>query len=334
MTERLKYEVMPDWEQLPAGYVHQDVDGVAVDSQDRVYLMTRGDARLIVYNLDGSFLRSWGEGLFTPRTHGVTIGPDDMVYTVDDGDHTVRKFTPEGKQLMVIGTPGVPSDTGYDVEAGMKGVRAGLESIRRGGPPFNRPTCAAVAANGDIYVCDGYGNARIHRFKADGTLIRSWGEPGSGPGQFALPHGVCIAPDGRVFVADRENDRLQIFSPEGEFLDQWTHLQRPTGVCMDREGRIYVSNLWWRVGQFSFVHGPIRHDLPGHITILSPEGGILLRWIDADRTAPGNFIATHAIAVDSHGDIYVGEVTHTFGVTPGLVPTNAHTFQKFERRSA
>jgi sugar lactone lactonase YvrE len=333
MTEGLKYEVMPDWEQLPAGYVHQDVDGVAVDSQDRVYLMTRGDARLIVYNLDGSFLRSWGEGLFTPRTHGVTIGPDDMVYTVDDGDHTVRKFTPEGTQLMVIGTPGVPSDTGYDVEAGMKGVRAGLESIRRGGPPFNRPTCAAVAANGDIYVCDGYGNARIHRFKADGTLIRSWGEPGSGPGQFALPHGVCIAPDGRVFVADRENDRLQIFSPEGEFLDQWTHLQRPTGVCMDRAGRIYVSNLWWRVGQFSFVHGPIRHDLPGHITILSPEGGILLRWIDADRTAPGNFIAPHAIAVDSHGDIYVGEVTHTFGVTPGLVPTNAHTFQKFERRS-
>jgi sugar lactone lactonase YvrE len=108
MTEGLKFEVVPDWEQLPAGYVHRDVDGVAVDSQDRVYLMTRGDARLIVYNRDGSFLRSWGEGLFTPRTHGVTIGPDDLVYTVDDGDHTVRKFTPEGKQLMVIGTPGRP----------------------------------------------------------------------------------------------------------------------------------------------------------------------------------------------------------------------------------
>ncbi len=326
MTVGLKYELVPGWEHLPAGYEHRDVDGVAVDSQDRVYLLTRGDARLIVYNRDGSFVRSWGEGVFTPRTHGVTIGPDDSVYAVDDGDHSVRKFTPEGKQLMVIGTPGVPSDTGYDIKAGVK-------SILRGGPPFNRPTGAAVAPNGDIYVCDGYGNARIHRFTADGTLIRSWGEPGIGPGQFFLPHGICIAPDGRVFVADRENDRLQIFSPEGEFLDQWTHLQRPTDVCMDREGRIYVSNFWWRVGQSSFVHGPIRHDLPGHITVLSPEGGILLRWIDADVTAPGNFVAPHTIAVDSRGDIYVGEVTYTLAVARGLVPPDTHTFQKFACKS-
>jgi hypothetical protein len=94
MTERLKYEVVPGWEQLPEGHVHHDVDGVAVDSQDRVYLMTRGDARLIVYNRDGSFLRSWGEEIFTPRTHGVTIGPDDLVYTVDDGGSHRPKIHP------------------------------------------------------------------------------------------------------------------------------------------------------------------------------------------------------------------------------------------------
>jgi len=322
----LKYQVIEGWEKLPAGYVHRDVDGVAVDSHDRVYLVTRGDARLIVYNQDGSFVRSWGEGFFTQRTHGVAIGPDDAVYIVDDGDHTVRKFTLEGKQLMVIGTPGVPSDTGYDKKAGTK-------SIRRGGAPFNRPTGAAIAPNGDIYVCDGYGNARVHQFNAGGTLIRSWGEPGSGPGQFVLPHGICIAPDGRVFVADRENDRIQIFSPEGKLLDMWTHLQRPTDICMDREGRIYTSSFWWQVGMTSFTHGVIRHDLPGHITVLSPEGGILLRWIDADRTAPGNFIAPHTIAVDSHGDLYVGEVTYTVGVSRGLVPSDAHTFQKFVRKS-
>jgi hypothetical protein len=323
----LKYEVLEGWEKLPAGYVHRDVDGVAVDSQDRVYVMTRGDARLIVYNRDGSFVRSWGEGLFTQRTHGVTIGPDGSVFTVDDGDHSVRKFTPEGKQLMVIGTPGVPSDTGYD-------IKVGFTSIRRGGPPFNRPTSAAVATNGDIYVTDGYGNARVHKFNAEGKLIRSWGEPGSGPGQFVLPHGICIAQDGRVFVTDRENDRIQIFTPDGEFLDMWTHVQRPTDISMDKEGRFYVSSLWWRVGMSSFRNGPIRHDLPGHISILSPDGGILLRWIDADRAAPGNFVAPHVIAVDSHGDIYVGEVTYTIGVMHGLVPPDTHTFQKFVRKSA
>ena len=108
------FKVIEGWEKLPAGYIHKDVDGVAVDSKDNVYLMTRQDARVIVYDREGRFLRSWGEGLFTPRTHGIAIGPDDMVYTVDDGDHTVRKFTPEGKQVMMIGTPGKPSDTGYD----------------------------------------------------------------------------------------------------------------------------------------------------------------------------------------------------------------------------
>jgi DNA-binding beta-propeller fold protein YncE len=325
MSQGLYFQAVEGWEKLPAGFVHRDVDGVAVDSQDRVYLMTRGDARVIVYERDGTFVRSFGENIFTPRTHGIMIGPDDAVYSVDDGDHTVRKFTPTGEQLMVIGTPGVASDTGYDPQGG-------LGSIRRGGPPFNRPTGAALAPNGDIYVCDGYGNARVHQFAPDGTLIRSWGEPGTGPGQFNLPHGICVAPDGRVLVADRENDRIQFFSPDGRFLDQWTHVQRPTDVCIDRDGLVYISSLWWRVGQTSMVHGPIRHDLPGHISVLNANGDILLRWISADRCAPGNFVAPHTLCVDAHGDLYVGEVTYTFGVKLGGVPAECHTFQKLARR--
>jgi streptogramin lyase len=228
---------------------------------------------------------------------------------------------------MVIGTPGVPSDTGYDKEKG-------LASIARGGPPFNRPTNVAIASNGELYVCDGYGNARVHRFTADGKLAHSWGEPGTGPGQFNLPHGICMAADGRVLVADRENDRIQFFSPDGEYLDQWTHVQRPTDIVIDREGLIYVSSLWWRVGQHSFVNGPIRHDLPGHISILDPNGNVLLRWVSADRCAPGNFVAPHTLCVDSNGDLYVGEVTYTFGVATGLVPQDCHTFQKFARKGS
>jgi streptogramin lyase len=327
MANGFSYEVIEGWEQLPAGYVHRDVDGVAVDSRDRVYLVTRGDSRVIVYERDGTFVMSWGEDIFTPRTHGITVGPDDSVYTVDDGDHTVRKFSPEGEQIMVIGTPGVPSDTGYDKEKG-------LTSIARGGPPFNRPTNVAIASNGELYVCDGYGNARVHRFTAGGKLVHSWGEPGTGPGQFNLPHGICVAADGRVLVADRENDRIQFFGPDGEYLDEWTHVQRPTDIVIDREGLIYVSSLWWRVGQHSFVNGPIRHDLPGHISILDPNGNVLLRWVSADRCAPGNFVAPHTLCVDSNGDLYVGEVTYTFGVATGLVPPDCHTVQKFVRKGS
>jgi len=325
MAPTVKYEVVEGWEKLPSGYVHRDVVGATVDSKDRVYILTRGEPRIIVYEQNGTFLRSWGEGVFTDRTHGITIGPDGFIYTVDDGDHTVRKFTPEGKQVMLIGSPGVASDTGYDPQKG-------LSSILRGGPPFNRPTNVAVAPNGDLYVTDGYGNARVHRFSGDGQLILSWGEPGTKPGQFMLPHGIWVTGDGRVWVADRENDRIQIFNLKGEFLDQWTHVQRPTDIFVDGEGLFYVSCLWWQVGQKSPLHGPIRHDLPGHITVLDGEGNILLRWISSDRCAPGNFVAPHGLCVDSHGDVYVGEVTYTFGVKRGVVPPNCHTFQKFARK--
>ena len=318
-----KFVVAEGWEKLPQGYTHKDVDGVAVDSKDNVYLMTRMDARVLVYDRDGKFVRSWGEKVFTPRTHGIAIGPDDMVYTVDDGDHTVRKFTPEGTQVMMIGTPGKASDTGYDGKT--------IASIWRGGPPFNRPTDVAVAPNGELYVCDGYGNARVHRFAADGTLIRSWGEPGSGPGQFNLPHGIGIFPDDRVFVADRENDRIQIYSRDGQIMDIWTHVQRPTDVAFDRDGRVYVSELWWRVGQSSFTNGTVKYDLPGGVRVLDLQGNLLLHWCSADREAPGNFVAPHTLCVDSRGDLYVGEVTWTFAVSRGVAREGAHSFQKFTR---
>lgn len=324
MSSAPKFKVIEGWEKLPKGYVHKDVNGVAVDSKDNVYLITRMDARVIVYNRKGNFIRSWGEEIFTPRTHGIAIGSDDSVYTVDDGDHTVRKFTSEGKQLMIIGTSGKCSDTGYDGKT--------IASINLGGPPFNRPTDVAVAPGGELYVCDGYGNARVHRFKADGTLLGSWGEPGTGPGQFHLPHGIGIASDGRVFVADRENDRIQIFSRDGQFLDMWTHVQRPTDIYFDRDGQVYVSELWWRAGESSFTHGKINCDLPGGVRVLDLQGNLLLHWCSADREAPGNFVAPHTICVDSSGDLYVGEVTWTFGVSRGGVCEDAHSFQKFARQ--
>jgi len=240
------YEVIEGWEQLPPGYAHRDVAGVAVDGEDRVFLICRGDHPIIVYDRQGRFLRSWGAGDFTYRTHGITVAPDGTVWCTDDGNHTVRRFTPEGKQLATLGTLNTPSDTGYDGQDYL--------TIRQPAGPFNRPTNLAVGPRGDLYVSDGYGNCRVHRFSPSGELKQSWGVPGTGPGQFYLPHGIAVAADGRVFVCDRENDRIQIFSPDGEYLTEWTDTQRPTHLVFDQRGRAYVSELWWHVGQTSRRH--------------------------------------------------------------------------------
>lgn len=317
----LAYRVVEGWEQLPDGLGHLDVVGVDTDSRDRVYLFTRQKAQVLVYERDGTFVRAWGAGFFTERAHGLTVAPDDTILCVDEGAQVIYRLTAEGDLLQTIGTKDFASDTGYDGSS--------LASIVRAGPPFNRPTNVAVAPSGDLYVADGYGNARVHRFSADGTLIRSWGEPGTGPGQFNLVHGVAVAADGRVFIADRENDRIQIFSPDGEFLAEWTHVQRPTSLCFDAAGRIYVSELWRRVGDTTYRLGTATEDEPGRVCVLAPDGTVLARWGGSDRCAPGNFVAPHDLCVDSHGDIYVGEVTWTFGVKPGLVPADCHMFQKF-----
>jgi DNA-binding beta-propeller fold protein YncE len=310
------------WEQLPTGYAHPDVAAVAVDSKDRVFLFCRSEHPVMIYERDGRFVGSWGEGAFTMRTHGITIGPDDSVYCTDDAGHSVRKFTPDGKLLLTLGAnAGKPSDTGYD--------GSNITTIARGAPPFNRPTNLAVGLKGDLYVSDGYGNARVHRFSASGKLLASWGEPGTGPGQFMLPHGIAVDATGAVFVCDRESDRIQVFTGDGRFMREITDVQRPTQIVLAR-GLMYVSELGWRAGQRSFRHGPIKRDLPSRVSVLDGSGSVLTRIGGPDPCAPGSFCAPHGLAVDSNGDLYVAEVTWTIGAKAGLVPPDCHTFQKLK----
>jgi sugar lactone lactonase YvrE len=320
----MRYDVVKGWEQLPKGYEHRDVAGVAVDLEDRVFLICRGDHPIIMYDDRGKFLGSWGEGEFTLRTHGITIGPDNSVYATDDGNHTIRKFTPSGKLLFTLGTMNTPSDTGYDGKD--------TRTVTRPGAPFNRPTNIAVGPKGDLYVSDGYGNCRVHQFSPGGELKRSWGVPGQGPGEFFLPHGIAVAADGRVFVCDRENDRIQIFSPDGEYLAEWTDTRRPTHIVFDGQGRAYVSELWWQPGQVSRRYGPAG-DNPaiksGRVSVYDKDGRVLARWGGADPVAEGNFAAPHGLAVDSRHDVYVSEVTWTFAASRGHVPEGTHAFQKF-----
>jgi Gluconolactonase len=317
----LRYEVEEGWEQLPSGYVHRDVAGVATDSEDRVYLICRGDHPIIVYDANGKFLRSWGQGEFTYRTHGITVGPDEMLYCTDDGNHTVRKFTPDGKLLMTMGTMNKPSDTGYD------GKDTG--TVSRAAGPFNRPTNLAVGPKGDLYISDGYGNCRVHQFSPRGELKRSWGTPGGGPGEFFLPHGISVAEDGRVFVCDRENDRIQIFNPDGEYLSEWTDTQRPTHPRLRQaRTRLRVGALVAQGPDLAAQRADPRVQVrPGQRLRQGRPGPRPLGHAHAE--APGSFAAPHGLAVDSRGAIYVAEVTHTFAVSRGHAREDCHTFQKF-----
>ncbi|MFN8522875.1 MAG: peptidyl-alpha-hydroxyglycine alpha-amidating lyase family protein [Chloroflexota bacterium] len=300
-----RYEVADGWEHLPTGWHHGDVVDVATDSRDRVFVFNRSDHPVIVYDRDGRFLGSWGEGIFT-RPHGITITRDDIVYCADDYDHTVRKFTLDGKLLQTLGTVAQPSDTGYS-EAGPGNLR----SIKQAAGPFNRPTRASLASNGDLYISDGYGNARIHRFNAAGELIQSWGEPGEGPGQFNLPHSVWVHTDDTVWVCDRENDRVQIFSPTGELLRAWTNVVRPADLYIDANNRVYLGELYYTEGAMSPSGKIWDHERPARVTIRDIDGNLLTGWGGPDPCAPDGWASPHGLWVDRFGDIYVGEVTHT-----------------------
>ena len=311
------------WHQLPPRWKWREATAVACDSKDRVYVFNRGAHPLIVFDRQGEFQDAWGEGLFI-RPHGIFIGPDDSVWLTDDGDHTVRKFTTGGKLLLTLGSSGKPSDTGA--------TTTDYRTIQRAGPPFNFPTNVALSPDGDIYVSDGYGNARIHKFSADGKLLYSWGEPGAGPGQFHVPHGVVVDKQGTVYVADRENNRIQLFAPDGKFLSEWTDLARPSRVFIDRDGNFYVTELGYRAGMWPGTTAPTPDATGGRFSIFNAKRELIARWGGGDDpTATGDFFAPHDVWVDSHGDIYVAEVTWSAGGKNGAVPADCHSLQKFTR---
>lgn len=305
------YEVAPGWGRLPEGWTYKEVSGIGVDRRDRVYVFTRGAHPMIVFDRDGAFLGSWGEGMFS-RPHAVTMGPDDTIYLTDDGDHTVRKCTLDGRVLLVIGTPNAPAP-------------------RLSGRPFNRPTHVAVAPDGSLYITDGYGNARVHRFSPEGRLLASWGEPGTDPGQFNLPHNICVDREGYVYVADRENYRVQVFDRNGRFEAQWNNLYRPCGLALDDRDpagpRLYVGELCPSI--------PVSDGIPnlGARVGIYTLGGERLARLGAPLpgSGPGEFVAPHTVAIDSRGDVYVGEVSWTIRGRSLTPPAELQSLQKFVR---
>lgn len=319
-----RYRAAADWARWPDAWSISEVVAVATDSQDRVFVFSRGDHPLAVFDPGGELLFSWGEVSFH-RPHGIWIGPDDIVYCSDDMDHTVRKFTPEGRLLLTLGTSGRPSETGA--------TSMDYRTIRQAGPPFHYPTNLAVAPSGELYISDGYGNARIHKFSPEGKLLLSWGEPGAGPGQFHVPHGIAVDASGTVYVADRENSRLQLFTPEGEFLTEWTGIARPCDLVIDGAGRVYVAELGYRAGMWPGTEPPHPNATGGRVSIFDSHGKLLARFGGGDNPSePGDFFAPHDIWLDSQGSLYVSEVVRSAAGCKRPEGRDYHTLQKFSRQ--
>jgi DNA-binding beta-propeller fold protein YncE len=316
------YVAEPGWEKLPAGWSFVETAGVAVDSRDRVHVFNRGEHPVIVFDSAGNFLNAWGEGVFT-RPHGITIGPDDSVYCTDDMGHNVRKFTPDGTLLWTLGTPGQPSDTGA--------TSIDYRTILHSAGPFHYPTNVALGPDGCLFIADGYGNARVHKFAADGHHLLSWGEPGDGPGQFHVPHGIAVDEAAqRLIVADRENSRLQFFDFEGNFLHEWPGLARPSQVVIGPDGSLFVAELGYKAGMWPGTTAPSHDATGGRISIFRGDGTLLQRWGGGlDPCAAGDFYAPHDLCLDGQGSLYVGEVTWSAGGNRGLVAADCHSFQKF-----
>ncbi|HND51759.1 MAG TPA: peptidyl-alpha-hydroxyglycine alpha-amidating lyase family protein, partial [Pirellulaceae bacterium] len=239
---------------------------VAAGSNDELFLFHRGARPIICVDAQRKLVRSWGDDEIT-TAHGMRIDRQGHVWITDIGRHRVLKFDQKGKLLLALGTgnPGAGPDE------------------------FNQPTDVTFSPNGDFFVTDGYGNSRVLKFSAEGKLIKSWGAKGKGIGEFNIPHAIVRDSRGRLIVGDRENDRIQVFSEQGEFLEQWPGFA-PYGIVIDSQGRIFIAD--GRANQ---------------VLRLDDKGRVAERWGKKGKAA-GEFDLPHMLDFDSNGNLYVAEV--------------------------
>jgi len=268
----LTYAVDPTWVRRRDDFVLGAVTSIASSPDGRMYVCHRREPTVLVLDASGSVTGSLGEGVVVDP-HGVTVDSKGNVYVADRDRHVVAVFAADGRPLRELGTKD----------------QAAPEA------PFNHPADIAVAADGTTFVADGYGNSRVHVFSADGRHLNSWGEPGRGPGQFRVPHGIAVDSRRRVYVADRENDRVQVFASDGKLLDIWDGFKGPTDVCVDGRGRVLVSD-----------HVPT-------VTMLDAGGHVLVK-IRA-------YHDTHGLCCDSAGNIFVASTAGSCVIKYALVST-------------
>lgn len=263
-AQKLPFTATPLTVQAPPdeGWALGMVSWIAADRNGLIYLLQRGDKAdpIIVIDGTGKIVRSWGKGMFT-TPHAIRIDPQGNVWTTDAASSMVYKFSPEGKTLMQIEVGGQPTPCGN----------------------FCSTTDIAFARDGHLFIADGYRNARILEYSAEGKKLREWGSAGNGAGQFRLPHSIQIDANDVVYVADRENGRIQRFTREGKFLGEWAKYGKTFGMTL-------AGNAMWLS---TIPRGP--NSAPGWLIKVDPASGNLLGYVDAQ----GN----HGMDVMTNGDL-------------------------------
>ncbi|MEG2857024.1 MAG: hypothetical protein RR994_00195 [Clostridia bacterium] len=276
------YRVHMEWGKWLGDWIYrlggEQLSGLCCDDNGLVYALTRmQDVGIVVFSQEGQPLRTFGAGLFC-HAHMMRMSPRGTLWAADDRGHIIIELTTEGKVLRKLGT-GKPSDSGYEGSAPWP---EDLKSIKRAAPPFNRPTSLFEKADGTLLASDGYANVSVHRFLADGTLASTWGKPGTDPGTFRLPHSVWVDARDRVWIADRENNRIEIFTQEG-------------GLLADFEGLLYPSDFW-SDGTWMYV--------------AEAMGGISIFDMDLNLVSQlGHYnsqLQTHTMCGNSKGDLFLG----------------------------
>jgi len=256
-----RYAVHRKWAKLPKGESFGFLSDLAVDGEGRVHVAQRGtDRPVLVFGRNGELIGSWGEGALA-EPHYINAGKDGTMLVADRDAHQVLRFDKAGKLVQALGKRHWPS----------------LDA------PFNHPTAAAEAPDGEIYVADGYGNSSVHRFAADGSLIKTWGGQGSGPGAFTTPHAIAVDSRGRVLVGDRENNRVQVFDRAGKYLAEWGDFYHPMQIWIDDRDLVFVTD-----------------QIP-RISLLTLDGKLVGRCRGAINGA-------HGLCGDADGNLYLSEL--------------------------
>lgn len=274
----LDYIAVPSGVTLPAGITMGAPASVAFDSRGHMFVLNRGPQPLLEFDSNGTFIHALGEGLFT-RSHGLRIDRDGNIWATDVSGHFVVKLSPEGEVLLTLGTKG---------QAGEWNEAA--QSHR-----FNEPNDVAIADDGDIFVVQGHtpgrGDPRVLKFDARGNFLKTWGGRGTGPGQFAVAHGIAIDAKGQLWVTDRENQRVEIFDQEGRFIKELKYAGLPCGLAIGHDN-IYMVN--------GFAGQLLRLDLNGAVLAATGKPGKGL----------GEFGEAHFVAVSPKGEIYVADTVN------------------------
>lgn len=251
---------------IPADVELGAMSAVAVDAQDRVYVLHRGELPILQFDADGKYLKGWGRGLFKVP-HGLRVGPDGAIWTTDNGNHVLRKFSPDGELLATVGTEGKASG---------------------GADGFRSPDDLVFDSKGQIYVADA-GNGRIVKLDPAGKFLSQWGKKGKGPGEFATAHGLAIDKADRIYVADRGNQRVQVFEASGTHLADWGGFGNPFGLLvfgdelLASEGDKHLIVQFDRDGRITSTWGtPELLKLP-HLMAVNSAGVLFIAEVNGKR---------------------------------------------------